>query len=90
MQVDKKKPLRRCIGCMQSFEKSALIRIVRTPDGEILLDFSGKKSGRGAYVCKSTACLAKARKAKRLEKNLDCIIPNEIYERLEVELADNE
>lgn len=90
MPTEKKIPLRRCIGCMQSFSKKELVRIVRTPDGSISLDVTGKKSGRGAYICKKTECLNKARKAKRLEKNLECNVPTEMYERLEGEFADNE
>lgn len=90
MLEQKKTPMRRCTGCMQSFSKKELVRIVRTPDGIILLDLIGKKSGRGAYICKNKDCLAKARKAKRLEKNLDCFIPDEIYEQLEREITDNE
>ncbi len=83
-------PMRRCVGCMGQFEKKLLIRVVRAPDGTVSLDFSGKKSGRGAYICKSTSCLKKAIKSKRLEKNLECAIPEEVYNRLEGELSDNE
>ena len=64
-----------------------LIRVLRTPEGEIVLDTTGKKSGRGAYICKSASCLKKARKAKRLESSLDCKIPDEVYDRLEEELT---
>ena len=60
--------------------------MVRTPEGEIVLDLIGKKSGRGAYICKSASCLKKARKAKRLEAALECSIPDEVYEKLEGEL----
>ena len=83
----KKVPMRRCTGCAEHFPKKELIRIVRTPDGEILLDEVGKKSGRGAYICKNTSCLKKARKARRLEASLECSIPSEVYDRLEEELA---
>ncbi len=86
----KKAPIRRCVGCMQAFEKKTLIRVVRSPEGEVSLDFTGKKSGRGAYVCRSAACLKKAIKSKRIEKNLGCAIPDEVYERLEGELLTNE
>ncbi len=85
-----KTPIRRCVGCMQAFEKKTLIRVVRSPEGEVSLDFTGKKSGRGAYVCRSAACLKKAIKSKRIEKNLGCAIPDEVYERLEGELLTNE
>lgn len=86
----KKVPLRRCVGCMQSFEKRDLIRVVRSPEGEVSLDFGGKKSGRGAYLCRNRACLKKAIKSKRIERNLECTIPDEVYERLEGELLTNE
>ena len=79
----KKQPTRRCTGCGEHFPKKELIRILRTPEGEILLDESGKKSGRGAYICKSAACLKKARKQRRLESALECSIPEEVYNRLE-------
>ncbi len=89
-QIQKKKiPERKCTGCAQHFPKSELIRVVRSPEGEISLDTSGKKSGRGAYLCHSAACLKKARKSKRLEQNLECNIPDEIYEELEAELSDS-
>ncbi len=86
---EKKIPSRKCLGCMQSFPKKDLIRLVRSPEGELSLDFTGKKSGRGAYVCKSKSCFAKARKAKRFEKNLECEIPEEIYQSLEAEFETN-
>ena len=87
-QTQKKKiPQRKCTGCGEHFPKSALIRVVRSPEGEISLDTSGKKSGRGAYICHSVSCFKKARKTRRLEQNLECSIPNEIYEALEAELS---
>ena len=79
----KKIPERKCLGCMQSFPKSSLIRVVRTPDGEITLDTTGKKSGRGAYICKSTDCFKKAVKAKRLERAFECEIPESVIASLE-------
>ncbi len=82
----KKIPERRCVGCGASFPKNTLIRVVKLPTGEVELDFTGKKAGRGAYVCKNTECLKKARKAKRLERNLETAIPEEIYNSLETEL----
>lgn len=84
----KKTPERKCLGCMNSFPKPELIRIVRTKEGEISLDPTGKKSGRGAYICRKTDCLKKAVKAKRLEKNFECEIPGEIIASLENELKD--
>lgn len=83
----KKQPTRRCTGCGEHFPKSSLIRILRTPEGEIIIDQTGKKSGRGAYICKNAECLKKARKQRRLESSLECAIPNEVYERLEKELT---
>ena len=82
----KKIPERRCVGCGISFPKNTLIRVVKLPTGEVELDFVGKKPGRGAYVCKNTECLKKARKAKRLERNLETEIPEDIYNSLETEL----
>jgi predicted RNA-binding protein YlxR (DUF448 family) len=64
-----------------------LIRVLRTPEGEITLDATGKKSGRGAYLCKNPACLKKAKKARRLEASLECEIPEEVFARLEEELT---
>ena len=78
--------MRRCVGCMEQRPKRELIRVVRSPEGEISLDTTGKKSGRGAYLCPDPACLAKARKARRLERALECEIPDEVYERIEKEL----
>ena len=83
----RKIPTRRCTGCGEHFPKSSLIRVVRTPDGEVALDLTGKKSGRGAYICKSATCLKKARKARRLETSLECSISSEIYEKMEEELT---
>ncbi len=79
----KRTPVRKCLGCMNTFSKNELIRIVRTPDGDVCLDFTGKKSGRGAYICKDPICLKKARKAKRLENNLKCQISDQVFESLE-------
>ena len=66
--------------------KKELLRVVRTPDGEITLDFTGKKSGRGAYICYDVKCLKKARKSKRIDKSLDVTISEEIYDKMESEL----
>jgi predicted RNA-binding protein YlxR (DUF448 family) len=86
MEKIKKIPMRKCLGCMQSFPKNELIRVVRTPEGEICIDLKGKKSGRGAYICKSEACLKKAIKAKRLQNNLESQISEELLEELLKEL----
>lgn len=83
----KKLPLRMCAGCGQMKPKKELVRVVRSPEGEISLDLTGRKPGRGAYVCRSADCLKAARKAKRLEKAFSCRIPDEVYERLEEELS---
>ena len=83
----RKLPIRRCTGCGEHFPKNELIRIVRTPEGEIVLDETGKKSGRGAYICRSVSCFKKARRAKRIETSLEYAIPEEVYDRLEEELS---
>ena len=83
----RKTPTRRCTGCGEHFPKNELIRVLRTPEGEVVLDLTGKKSGRGAYICKNTSCFKKARKAKRLETSLECPIPEEVYDRMEEELT---
>ena len=88
IKKNKKMPERRCIGCMESFNKKDLIRVVRSAEGEVSLDFTGKKSGRGAYICRNTNCFKKAKKAGRFSKNLSCDIPDEIYQRLEAELVE--
>ena len=80
-------PERRCTGCGESFPKKELIRIVRSPEGEISLDFKGKKSGRGAYICPKSACFKKARKQGRIAKSLEITISDELYEALEREVA---
>lgn len=83
----KKIPTRRCTGCGEHFPKNTLIRVLRTPEGEVTLDLTGKKSGRGAYICKNAACLKKARKSKRIESSLECQISEELYNKMEEELA---
>ena len=85
---EKKIPERRCVGCGISFPKKDLIRVVRLPDGGAELDPTGKKAGRGAYICRSAVCLKKARKAKRLERNLEVTISDEVYEELERGLSE--
>ncbi len=86
----KKMPVRMCTGCREHRLKKELIRVVRSPQGEISIDFSGKKSGRGAYLCADPTCLAKARKTRQLERALETAIPDEVYQRLEQELAAGE
>jgi predicted RNA-binding protein YlxR (DUF448 family) len=81
----KKIPERKCIGCSEKKAKKDLIRIVRLPEGQgVEIDKTGKKSGRGAYICPSATCLKKAR--KRLESHLDCKIPEEVFKNLELEI----
>ena len=82
----KKIPTRRCTGCGEHFPKNTLIRVLRTPEGEVVLDLTGKMSGRGAYICKNAACFKKARKSRRIETSLECQISEELYNRMEEEL----
>lgn len=84
----KKIPMRKCTGCNEMKPKKELVRIVRSPEGEISMDLTGKKSGRGAYICKDIKCLNAAKKAKRLERAFECTVPEEVYERLEGEIQD--
>ena len=83
----KKIPVRRCVGCGEHLPKAELVRVLRTPEGEVILDLTGKKSGRGAYICKNAACLKKARKSRRIEVSLECAISDELYEKMEEELT---
>ena len=83
----RKIPIRKCSGCQERFPKSELIRVLRTPEGEIVLDLTGKKNGRGAYLCKNPLCIKKAKKGGRIASALECTIPEEIYTRLEEELS---
>lgn len=86
-QKQKKIPVRRCVGCNAQRPKRELVRVVRSPEGEISIDLRGKAPGRGAYLCPSAACLAKARKAKRLEHAFGVPVPDEVFERLTEEMA---
>ena len=94
----RKMPLRKCTGCGEMKEKRELIRVVKAPDtkdengeiiakGEISLDLTGRKAGRGAYVCRNLACFENARKTRRFERSLSCKIPDEVYEQMQSELA---
>lgn len=80
--VQKKIPMRQCLGCREMKPKRELIRVVRSPEGNISLDFKGKASGRGAYVCPDMACLKKAMKSKAIERAFETAIPEEIYAQL--------
>ena len=82
----KKVPQRQCVGCRTMKDKRELIRVVKSPEGDITLDATGKKSGRGAYVCPNAECLKKARKSRALERAFDTAIPPEVYEALEKEM----
>ncbi len=84
--MQKKIPMRQCMGCRERREKKELIRVVRTVDGSVMLDFSGKLNGRGAYVCPKSECLKKALKSKALDRSLEVTIPPEVIERLEKEM----
>ncbi|MEG2017321.1 MAG: YlxR family protein [Clostridium sp.] len=86
----KKIPQRMCTGCMEMKPKKELIRVVKNKDNEISIDLNGKKPGRGAYICRDSACLEKAVKTKRLERNLECKISDEIYDKLKDEIIDAE
>ena len=87
MQKPRKIPQRQCVGCREMKDKRVLLRIVRTPEGEILLDSTGKKSGRGAYVCPDPECLKKARRSKALERAFNTAIPPEVYDALEGQMV---
>lgn len=82
----KKVPLRKCIGCNEMKNKKEMIRVLKTADNGIVLDVTGKQNGRGAYLCFSKECLAKAMKSRGLERSLKMPIPREVYESLEKEL----
>lgn len=82
----KKTPMRMCTGCGEMFDKRTLVRVVKSPDGEVSLDLTGKKSGRGAYVCKNPHCLAKARKKKAFERAFSVQISEEVYNQMEEEM----
>lgn len=83
MEQKKKIPLRQCVGCAERKPKGELIRVVRTPEGEIVLDATGRRNGRGVYLCNSSKCLSKAKKSGRLATHLECAIPDEVYAALE-------
>ena len=85
----RKIPERQCLGCNEHKPKKELLRVLRTPEGEVMLDFTGKKSGRGAYICRDVKCLKKARKSRRIERSLGVSIPEEVYDKMESELEDD-
>ena len=79
-------PQRQCVGCRTMKDKKALVRVVKTPENEVVLDLTGKKSGRGAYVCPDIACLKKARKSRALERALELTIPDAVYDAMEAQM----
>ena len=83
----KKIPQRQCVGCREMKDKKSLLRVVRSPEGQVSLDFGGKKPGRGAYVCHNVECLRKARKTGALERAFEVTIPPEVYDAMEAELG---
>ncbi len=90
MKTRGKVPMRQCTGCREMKNKKEMMRVLKTGEGEILLDTTGRKNGRGAYLCHSLECLEKARKNKGLERSLKTEIPQEVYERLEKEFEEIE
>ena len=87
---NRKIPVRMCTGCGERKPKKELVRVVKSPQGEISLDLTGKKPGRGAYVCKNVTCLRAARKARRLERAFSCAISPQVYDQMEEEIATDE
>lgn len=90
MTVKRKIPQRKCVGCGEMIPKKELLRVLRTQEGEFVLDPTGKMNGRGAYVCASMECFKKAVKGKGLERSFKQAIPSEVYERLEKEMSEIE
>ena len=90
MTTKRKVPMRKCVGCGEMKPKKELMRVLRTEDNEFVLDTTGKKNGRGAYLCLSKECFDKAVKSKGLERSFKQTIPNEVYERLEKEMIELE
>ena len=85
--ANKKIPMRQCVGCAEMKSKREMIRVIKTPENEVVLDSTGKKNGRGAYVCPNLECLKKARKSKGIERAFKMAIPNDVYEKLEKEMS---
>ena len=86
MSTTRKVPMRQCVGCQEMKSKKEMLRVIKTPEDEIILDARGRKNGRGAYLCFSKECLLKARKNRGLERSLKTSIPPEVYDSLEREL----
>ena len=85
--VNRKVPMRKCVGCNEMKPKKELVRVVRSKEGDVSLDLKGKRPGRGAYLCRNKACLKKARKSKRIENALEVTISQELYESMESEIS---
>ena len=85
----RKVPMRKCNGCLEMKPKKELIRVVKSPEGDISIDLTGKKSGRGAYICNNQDCFEKAKKAKRFDRAFECHIPDEVYDALTEALNNN-
>lgn len=90
MMQKRKIPMRMCTGCSEMKPKKELVRVVKSPEGEVSLDLTGRKPGRGAYVCRNSECLKKARKARRLERAFSMQIADTVYAQMEEELSANE
>ena len=88
MSNNKKIPMRKCVGCQEMKSKKEMIRVIKTAEGEILLDATGRKNGRGAYLCPSMECFKKAVKGRGLERSFKMAIPREVYETLEKEMEE--
>ena len=88
--MNKKIPMRQCVGCGEMKSKKEMMRILKTAEGTIVLDVTGKLNGRGAYLCKSDECLKKARKNRGIERSFKMGIPSEVYDNLEKEFAESE
>ena len=88
--MPKKIPQRMCLGCREHKDKKELVRVVRSPEGEVSVDLTGRKNGRGAYICKSADCLKKARKQKAISKALNCEISDEVFEQLLVQIEEDD
>jgi predicted RNA-binding protein YlxR (DUF448 family) len=88
-QKPKKIPMRQCLGCNAHKPKKEMIRVVRLPDGGVVLDLKGKVSGRGAYICPDKNCFKKARKSKRIENTLECEIREDIYDAMEEMISED-
>lgn len=80
-------PNRQCLGCRQMFPKTELVRVIKTPEDEVVLDLTGKKNGRGAYICRNISCFEKAVKTKAVERALKISVPDEVYQSISKELS---